>query len=446
MNPEATLITNDPFPSVTICNMNQASKRKVSNFNVNSSDYAMRTRVCFQELNYTAYAKAPFHKANDSLVNFILRNGQPCSEMIVMCEWDRRQIICTDLFREVFLDEGICCSFNIAHPYLIYKGDFIMARDYTSITGQWIPIDWHPETGYPDDLPSRFYPRKAVGEGVSKGLTVVLNGDINDYYCSSTNGPGFKLQLHNPIDVPQIKETGLSVNIGYQTSFRIAANKDEAQPTLRSVAPKDRQCYFTHERPLLYYQYYTRRNCESECDAQFFLRTCNCIPYFMPKIYANASTCYIPHFDCQKEAEKVYTDPQTMSCKKECLSSCHDLSYMPDVFETPLATDDFELDNAFMRNFSKEYISENLALVNIYFPQNYYRSSIKTPYTGITEYLSQTGGIMSLMIGFSVFSLVEFAYFFIIKPFMQLWSRIFSRNIVTIRQLDARNNIQDADY
>ncbi|XP_061400846.1 pickpocket protein 28-like [Musca vetustissima] len=170
----------------------------------------------------------------------------------------------------------------------------------------------------------------------------------------------------------------------------------------------------------------------------FFLRTCNCIPYFLPKIFDNATICYIQHFDCQKKAERVYTDPETMKCKKECLSSCHDLSYMPDVFETPLATDDFELDNSFMRNFSKEYISENLALVNIYFPQNYYRSSIKTPYTGLTEYLSQTGGIMSLMIGFSVFSLVEFAYFFIIKPLMQLWTKIFRKNIINVGQVEAR--------
>ncbi|XP_073831775.1 pickpocket protein 28-like [Musca autumnalis] len=441
MNPESTLITNEPFPSVSICNMNQASKRRVKNMNVNSSDYAMLTRICFQELNYTSYAKAPFHKANDSLVNFIVRNAQPCSEMIVSCEWDQKPTTCTDLFREVFLDEGICCTFNIAHPFLIYKGDFILTRDFTSIDSQWIPIDWHPENGYPADLPARYYPRKSVGQGVSRGLSIVLNGDIQDYYCSSTNGPGFKLQLHNPIDVPQIKETGLSVNLGYQTNFRITAIKDEAQAALRSVAPKDRQCYFTNEQPLLYYQYYTRRNCESECDAKFFLHECNCIPYFLPKIYANATTCYIEHFDCQKEAEKVYTDPETMKCKQECLSGCHDLSYTPDVFETPLATDDFELDNRFMRNYSKDFISENLALVNIYFPQSYYRSSIKTPYTGITEYLSQTGGIMSLMIGFSVFSGVEFAYFFITKPLMHLWAQIFRKNIIKIKQLEARNSV-----
>uniref|UniRef100_A0A1I8NYL2 Pickpocket protein 28-like n=1 Tax=Stomoxys calcitrans TaxID=35570 RepID=A0A1I8NYL2_STOCA len=443
MNPQATFVTNEPFPSVTICNMNQASRKKVGGFPRNSSDYAMSSKVCFQDLNYTSYATSKFHKSNDTFGNFITRNAQPCSEMIAMCQWDQTLTTCTDLFREVLLDEGLCCSFNIAHPFLIYKGDYSMSRDFTTIDSQWIPIDWHPENGYPKDLPKRFYPRKAVGSGISNGLTLVLNGDIDDYYCSSTNGPGFKVQLHNPIDSPQIKETGLSVSLGYQTSFRINAIKDEAQPTLRSISPKDRQCYFSNERPLSYFQYYTRRNCESECDANFFLRTCNCIPYHLPKVIANATICYIEHFDCQVEAEKDYTDPENSKCKQECLSGCHDLSYSPKIFSTPLASENFDVDNSFMRNLTKEYITENLAYLNIYFPQNFYRSNVKTPYTGLTEYLSQTGGIMSLMIGFSVISVVEFCYFFIMKPLAQLWERCFHRNIINIQQLAAKNNAGD---
>lgn len=286
---------------------------------------------------------------------------------------------------------------------------YSMHRDFTSIDSQWIPVDWHPEKGYPKDLPNRFYPRKAVGPGISNGLTLVLNGDINDYFCSSTNGPGFKvfiayskdlirrtvshistslqLQLHNPIDAPQIKETGLSVSLGYQTSFRISAIKDEAQASLRGISPKNRQCYFTDEYPLNYYQYYTRRNCESECEAEFYLRTCNCIPYHMPKIASNVTICYIENFDCVVKAEKDYLDPEKLRCKQQCLSGCYDLSYMPDVFSTPFVNANFDLDNIFMRNLSREYIADNFALVNIYFPQNYYRSNVKTPYTGITEYL-----------------------------------------------------------
>lgn len=38
-----------------------------------------------------------------------------------------------------------------------------------------------------------------LGSGSHLGLYVILNGDVTDYYCSSTNSAGFKILLHNPI-------------------------------------------------------------------------------------------------------------------------------------------------------------------------------------------------------------------------------------------------------
>lgn len=72
-----------------------------------------------------------------------------------------------------------------------------MIRDYTSLSSQWVPVDWHPEKGYQQDLPKNFYPRVAKGEGIANGLSLILNGDVNDYYCSSTNGAGFKVSPKN---------------------------------------------------------------------------------------------------------------------------------------------------------------------------------------------------------------------------------------------------------
>lgn len=74
-----------------------------------------------------------------------------------------------------------------------------MIRDFTSIDGQSIPLDWSPEKGYPKELPNSFYPRAAQGDGMSDGLTLILDGDIDNYYCSSTNGPGFKVYNKNLI-------------------------------------------------------------------------------------------------------------------------------------------------------------------------------------------------------------------------------------------------------
>lgn len=43
---------------------------------------------------------------------------------------------------------------------------------------------------------------------------------------------------------------------------------------------------------------------------------------------------------------------------------------------------------------------------------------------------------MGLMMGFSIISVVELAYFFIIKPVIHVWRRIFDRHRVDVQKID----------
>ena len=58
-----------------------------------------------------------------------------------------------------------------------------------------VPIDWDPEHGYPENLPILYYPRTAAGTGENLGFTIIFNLEEEDYYCSSSNGKGFKIFL-----------------------------------------------------------------------------------------------------------------------------------------------------------------------------------------------------------------------------------------------------------
>lgn len=158
-------------------------------------------------------------------------------------------------------------------------------------------------------------------------------------------------------------------------------------PSLRKINPLDRQCYFIYEKQLLYFKHYTRRNCEMECDAQLMLQLCNCIPYNMPKIYDNATICFLNDMECLVEAEKLMFDPRSQKCKESCLSGCHELSFYPDTFVTPLAANDYNFPSSFFRNVSREWMHDNLALVEFFFQENIFRGNIKVPYTGFTEFL-----------------------------------------------------------
>lgn len=51
--------------------------------------------------------------------------------MIIYCKFGPNEETCTDLFREILLDDGICCVFNQLHPFFLYKGEwvFFLARN-----------------------------------------------------------------------------------------------------------------------------------------------------------------------------------------------------------------------------------------------------------------------------------------------------------------------------
>uniref|UniRef100_A0A1I8MHV5 Uncharacterized protein n=1 Tax=Musca domestica TaxID=7370 RepID=A0A1I8MHV5_MUSDO len=422
LSSKPTAIASLPFPTVTICNMNQVLRSKVEHFPKDSPDYAFLQKICFKEHNYTQFQNFTPRSEKDTLPNFIVDNAQSCEDMIVYCKFGEVQETCTDLFREILLDEGLCCVFNQLHPYYLFKAKYRFIRDFTATNGRTtLPVKWTFENGYGQEyLPKRFYPRKTPGAGASKGLTVILNADVKNYYCSSTNGAGFKMMLHNPVDFPFIRESGLPITTGKQTVVRITTNINEPSPTLRQVAPKDRQCYYSNEKTLRYFKFYTRQNCVSECDAELVYSICGCLPYYLPLIYPNATLCFLKDMDCVARCERLFMVSSVGECKSNCLAGCHEITHSPDMFSSSFSRHDYYLPDKFFHNRTLEEMNEDLAMVTFFYKFNNIRGYTKAPYTGLTEFMSQTGGIMSLMVGFSVICIAECFYFIFVKIFFDL--------------------------
>lgn len=55
--------------------------------------------------------------------------------------------------------------------------------------------------------------------------------------------------------------------------------------------------------------------------------------------------------------------------------------------------------------------------MHIYYEQNFFRSDSKEELIGFTEFLSNTGGLLGLFMGFSVVSLIEIIYFLTFRPY-----------------------------
>lgn len=55
--------------------------------------------------------------------------------------------------------------------------------------------------------------------------------------------------------------------------------------------------------------------------------------------------------------------------------------------------------------------------MHIYYEQNFFRSNSKEELIGFTEFLSNTGGLLGLFLGFSVVSIIEIFYFLTFRPY-----------------------------
>lgn len=120
-----------------------------------------------------------------------------------------------------------------------------------------VPVDWTPEEGFaavaPDET-RKIYPRRGISSGIHMGLFIVLNADIDDYYCSSTNSAGFKILLHSPTETPKVADYGFFVNPGFETGIVITPRITSSSKLIRKVPQIKRQCIFGNEANLTYFR------------------------------------------------------------------------------------------------------------------------------------------------------------------------------------------------
>lgn len=55
------------------------------------------------------------------------------------------------------------------------------------------------------------------GPGNELGLSLILNADIDDYFCSSTHSFGFKVLLHSPNDLPRVAHYGIAIPTEFES-------------------------------------------------------------------------------------------------------------------------------------------------------------------------------------------------------------------------------------
>lgn len=140
-----------------------------------------------------------------------------------------------------------------------------------------------PESGYDGPKDAEPYPYLAFGTGKRDSLLVLmqaLNSEI-DYLCGGATD-GYKITFHLPNEWPIMWKKPFQISNGHAATFMIIPNLIITSPNVYSYDPNVRQCYYTAERPLRFFQYYTQHNCEMECLTNYSLNVCGCVHFAMP--------------------------------------------------------------------------------------------------------------------------------------------------------------------
>lgn len=419
LDPVSTNIKNIPFPAVTICNMNQVKK----SFGENLTGRAEQIRDVMCEQGDSRNDESQPVEGNWSYIRqFLINSSQKCEEMLKDCKFGTKNIDCKlrRNFEKVLTDDGLCCTFNGIHPQLLFKQYDIedIGQSENDVVNY---ITWTPEKGYDENSKLSHYPRQVPGAGTNMGLTLLLDADVSNYYCSSTSSYGFKILLHSPIETPKMANFAFSVATGHETKIVITPKISEASNLIRKIDIKKRQCIFENEANLSYYKIYSKKNCEMECSSKIMEEKCLCTLYYMPRNFNDNNTkiCNRRQVNCYEEVlfNISYSLNDIMTCN-DCLPACFEVNYGREISSAKLGTGEFLTEYPFRSKGynNATYIRENLAIVHIYFLDSSYRGFTKNELIGFTEFLSNTGGLLGLFMGFSVISLIEIIYFISLRP------------------------------
>ena len=79
------------------------------------------------------------------------------------------------------------------------------------------------------------------------------------------------------------------------------------------ILPKARDCFFTNEGSLEFYEKYTLTNCRLECGIKQAEKVHGCIPWHLPKVTNYAKTCASPFMPREKTQPPAILGRQGLS-------------------------------------------------------------------------------------------------------------------------------------
>jgi acid-sensing ion channel, other len=261
-------------------------------------------------------------------------------------------------------------------------------------------------------------------QSIGQNRLKVLSKDPHPLKASSREGQGLKLFLtpnknidqkvasslsftiHSPHELPGSYDLFHYILFDYGFDFEILITPEitRTDDTLRSLVPAKRGCYFPGERKLEYFQVYSRRNCEFECYSKAVNEAeIHCVPYYAVRDN-DTEVC-----DYRKDYELKRLTLMGAGRNCHCLDECDSIRYKTEIISHSLIN---------KSEATLEFKFKNIGVV----PLRRYQTFT------FSDFLAQSGGILGLLAGISMLSVVEICYFLSLRWIVNCW-RLLKRKL-----------------
>ncbi|XP_070507966.1 uncharacterized protein [Chironomus tepperi] len=377
-------IKNIPFPAISFCsliNYNDSYQLYSSLLTTNNASYPFDINTCYDRYNcggiYYDWRNLALYLQNELFINGI---------------WMEKISI---KYQYTISFYGWCTTFNLLGEKKIFYENKTAKyfREFKSLfyKNQLFSLDNQLNE-------AKYTPKKEHGfhgiieQSFNELLRKGCKGEFKKI-CLSTEKQT-RVVIHPPTELIDPRHQTFVISNREIHKIYVLPSIKITDETLLGLDTDERKCYKSGERKLKFFKNYTAVNCLKECESDFLMKECGCVPYYM--INNDTSlVCKNSETGCFKNHLEKFMAINESFCK--CYPPCEATSY--EIIIKKLSS---SLPSRTRFNSIND-IRVNFKVDSVY-PQ------IRRKYFTMIDWFSFVGGFLGLFFGFSFISGFEIVF------------------------------------